>query len=44
MIVGRVREDDWRGPAIAGPIIAVILLSRYLASFEEERPCIPVPL
>lgn len=35
MIVGRVREDDWRGPAIAGAIIAAILvlyaISRRLA-------------
>jgi hypothetical protein len=29
---------------VTGLVIAVVLLSRYLASFEEERPCIPVPL
>jgi len=36
MIVGRVQQDDWRGPAIAGGVIAAILLL-YLTTRRSRQ-------
>jgi len=51
MIVGRVQQDDWRGPAIAGALIAMILVLFVLtrksrlaaASFASEAQPQPPP-